>query len=57
MDLKKLGVQELNTVQMMEIEGGSWIGDALRWVNDHIIVKVTDSVVGAITSVGVALNF
>ncbi|WPC12915.1 hypothetical protein LEQ03_12215 [Riemerella anatipestifer] len=47
----------MNTVQMMEIEGGSWIGDALRWVNDHIIVKVTDSVVGAITSVGVALNF
>lgn len=57
MKLDNLKVQELNEQEMKSIEGGSWIGDALRWVKDNVIISVKDSVVGLITSIGIAFRF
>ncbi len=35
-NLQKIGVQELGTQEMRTIEGGSWVGDGLRWVGGKL---------------------
>jgi len=35
------GFQELNSKKLREVEGGSWIGDAWRWLKKHAYVRPT----------------
>ncbi len=35
-NLEKFGVQELGTQEMIEIDGGSKVGDALRWIGSKL---------------------
>ncbi len=35
-NLEKFGVQTLSTQEMTEIEGGSRVGDALRWIGGKL---------------------
>ncbi len=34
--LDQMEVQELSKMELVEINGGSWIGDALRWCKRQI---------------------
>lgn len=58
--MKNLELQSLNFVEMTNeemnvLDGGSWIGDALRWTKDHIeeivtVVVCVVTIVGAVKS-------
>jgi hypothetical protein len=37
MDLKKLNVQEMSKTEMMEVEGGFWLWDAICDAGDWIL--------------------
>ncbi|MDM8536818.1 hypothetical protein QUF70_08705 [Desulfobacterales bacterium HSG17] len=39
-------VEDLSPVQMNEIHGGSWLGDAFRWAKEHFITRKVEMLDG-----------
>jgi len=35
LELESFGLVEMNHDEMLEVDGGGWVGDALRWLGYH----------------------
>lgn len=53
------GFETLNSKQLQEIEGGSWIGDAWNFIKKHtrvVIMTIRDQVTGDYIATGVGIE-
>ena len=53
------GFETLNSKQLQEIEGGSWIGDTWNFIKKHIrvvIMTIRDQVTGDYIATGVGIE-
>ncbi|WP_304296425.1 ComC/BlpC family leader-containing pheromone/bacteriocin [Capnocytophaga leadbetteri] len=53
------GFETLNSKELQEIEGGSWIGDAWNFIKKHtrvVIMTIRDQVTGDYIATGVGIE-
>jgi len=51
LELEGFGLVEMSHDEMVESDGGSWFGDAIRWIVDH-----TDEIATVALIVGTAVG-